>query len=326
MHKGNNATEAGIREYIARLELQASSNLPIRKEELQVPIGALPPALRWYVEESKDLLGINLLEKANYSSTLGGLLREVRSKISDFQYINSEFELRTIEQGKPLVIFFQGFASIMPEYSLSLPWLRPMFSANKLGERLSETCAVSRLHVRDSLQLWYLAGPLGGIEPREGFHKLAGLDAWCAHLHSYISQCAPSRVITCGTSAGGTAALVLGNLIGADRIISIAPQGRFFDLEWEKQLPFSQYTNICRWRFAAAKELGIPAPLSIIDLLGKNKSKTTVIVPRYNAGDCAALAHIPQDDLLQIQYMENHQHGKVDKNYLFMKLYNEIVS
>ena len=160
MLKGNDATETEIREYIARLEVQASSNLPIKKEELQLPIGALPLALRWYVEEPQELLDINLLEKANYSVALGGLLRDVRPKINDFQYVKSEFELRKIEKGKPLVIFFQGFASVMPECSLTLPWLRPRFSANKLGERLSEACAVSRLHVRDSLQLWYLAGPL----------------------------------------------------------------------------------------------------------------------------------------------------------------------
>lgn len=321
-----NASQTEIREYIAKLELQASSSVPIDIKDLALPLGQLPLALRWYLEGTQELLAERYLEKADYSAAIGGLLRDVPFKIKNSQCLSSEFELRTIEKGKPLVIFFQGFSSVMPECSLSLPWLRPVFSGKKLAERLSEACPVSTLHVRDSLQLWYMAGPLTCVEPRQGFHQLAGLDAWCVYLHNYISQCSPSKIITCGTSAGGTAAIIFGNLIGADRIVSVAPQGRLYDLEWEKQLPFSQYTNICPWRLAAAKEIGISVPISIIDLLRKNQCKTSIIVPRYNAGDCAALAHIPQDDLLDIHYVEAQQHGTIDKNYLFMKLYKEIIS
>lgn len=284
------------REIIASLELRASSNLSISINELPVQVDQLPLALQLYLKADEKELMKYSLQRANYSTVMGGLLRNLNHGETTYSLLENEFDLQHIEKGRPMIIFFQGFVSIMPQFSLCMPWLRPGFAGKNIINQLSEMCSFSSLLVRDSMQLWYLAGPLGCTDFKEGFHSFSGLDAWSVFIYRYIRQCSPSKIIVCGTSAGGTAAIVLGSLIGADSIISISPQGRLFDLVWEKQIPYAQYTNLCPWRFAAAGEFGISTPISIKNLVKDNKgSKVNIIVPRGNAGDCAALAHISQD-------------------------------
>lgn len=311
---------------IASLEVQASAGLDVLGNKLPVSFDKLPLALQLYIKNDKEVTERYSLEMAGYAGTIGGLLRDLKHSKETLPLLDSEFDMAILNKGKPLVIFFQGFASIMPQYSLCMPWLRPVFAGKSLGEHLSDSTDCSLLLVRDSLQLWYLGGPLGCNDFSKGFHSQRGLDAWGTLLYQYISQCSPSKIIVCGNSAGGTAAITIGNMIGADYIISIAPQGRLFDVEWERQLPYSQFTQLCPWRFAAARELGITVPVSIADLVKRRDSKTTLIIPRNNAGDSAALAHVPQGNNVEVHYVESAAHASIDKNYLYSLLYRKILA
>lgn len=86
---------------------------------------------------------------------------------------------------------------------------------------LTENMPAKRLFVRDLRQAWYHQGV-----PQHGRTLLEFVES----LRRLISSCEVDRLVATGNSAGGYAALVFGTLLGADTILSFAPQ-TVLDLE-----------------------------------------------------------------------------------------------
>ena len=80
--------------------------------------------------------------------------------------------------------------------------------------RILAGLGVSRVAVRDTRQLWYQ----GGIPEVPG--GLAGL---AGHLRERIANAGADRTTLIGNSMGAYAALVLGPLVGADRVLAFSP-------------------------------------------------------------------------------------------------------
>jgi pimeloyl-ACP methyl ester carboxylesterase len=74
---------------------------------------------------------------------------------------------------------------------------------------------VKRLFVRDPHQSWYHRGT-----PQQG----TSLESVAESLGTLLSQHDIERLVVVGNSAGGYAALVFGTLLGADTVLSFAPQ------------------------------------------------------------------------------------------------------
>jgi pimeloyl-ACP methyl ester carboxylesterase len=84
----------------------------------------------------------------------------------------------------------------------------------EFGSATSEL-PVKRLFVRDPYQSWYQLGL-----PRQG----RTLPRIAASLRELIEPYAVDHLVAVGNSAGGYAALVFGTLLGADTVLSFAPQ------------------------------------------------------------------------------------------------------
>jgi hypothetical protein len=77
------------------------------------------------------------------------------------------------------------------------------------------------LHVRDTLQSWYLRTTHAADEHDTSNHEY---DALLALLQREISALAPRRVVTVGASMGGYAAIRAGLLLDADMALAFGPQ------------------------------------------------------------------------------------------------------
>lgn len=73
---------------------------------------------------------------------------------------------------------------------------------------------VNRLYLRDNFGMWYHSG-LQGVT--------RDLAETAEFLREHITGCGYSRVVMVGVSSGGYAALVLGAMIGADKIHAFGP-------------------------------------------------------------------------------------------------------
>jgi hypothetical protein len=85
----------------------------------------------------------------------------------------------------------------------------------------TEAFPVKRLFVRDPRQAWYHCGM-----PQHGWTLASVVES----LRKLISEHEVERLIVVGSSSGGYAALVFGTLLGADTVLSFAPQ-TVLDLE-----------------------------------------------------------------------------------------------
>lgn len=116
---------------------------------------------------------------------------------------------------KPLVIFFQGFYSMLCPDTLRIPSIQIPYSQENLCHRIDpERTQFSRIFVRDHFQVWYQAGLHGRGSP----------DTLARQLAALIQAIAPTRTLTLGTSAGGFASLLFGHLVGARTSLAFSPQ------------------------------------------------------------------------------------------------------
>jgi hypothetical protein len=125
----------------------------------------------------------------------------------------SQFEARLEDTDLPLVTeFSKGDAPLLIAFggvkgALGMP---PFEFFN-----LTSSFDVKKIYVRDLDQAWYHLGLPG----------LAGdIDGIAVHLRSLIQEQSPSRVVMCGNSMGGYAALLLGVLLDVDVVQAFSPQ------------------------------------------------------------------------------------------------------
>jgi hypothetical protein len=78
---------------------------------------------------------------------------------------------------------------------------------------------VNKLFIRDNFGLWYHAG-LEGLT--------TGIDDTALHIAEFVDDHDFDRVSIIGISSGGYAALLLGELIGANSIHSLSPRTRLY--------------------------------------------------------------------------------------------------
>jgi hypothetical protein len=101
--------------------------------------------------------------------------------------------------------------------------------------RLTGEMPVKRLFVRDVRQAWYHRGT-----PEHG----DSIEAVAESLRGLIASHDVERLVTSGNSAGGYAALAFGTMLGADTVLSFAPQttldpavlGAIGDHRWDEHL------------------------------------------------------------------------------------------
>jgi hypothetical protein len=75
--------------------------------------------------------------------------------------------------------------------------------------------SIDFVFIKDPGQFWYFNG-IPGLG--NNIHEVS------EYLKNMIDEIKPEKVITLGTSAGGFASILFGNLIGADHLISFNPQ------------------------------------------------------------------------------------------------------
>ena len=203
--------------------------------------------------------------------------------------------------GKPLVIFFQGFLSMLCPPNLRIPSFQGPFSQIDLCKRVDpDRQLFNRLFVRDDFQVWYQAG----LHGRGSAHTLA------RQLAAMIRLIAPSRVITYGTSAGGFASLLFGHLLGASTSISFSPQTLIF--EDSPDLYYTPYRRLFHDRFLK----GRPYLCSDIARLGPLCQRARVFYSleeeddRFHAERLARMANV---ELIG-------RHAKTHAGYLDKKL------
>jgi hypothetical protein len=100
---------------------------------------------------------------------------------------------------------------------------------------LAAGIGTSKIFVRDLEQAWYHFGLPGLSRDIEGTAKL---------LRNEVTRLAPGRVIMCGNSMGGYAAILFGHLLEVDEVHAFCPQtfiGRFRrmifrDKRWAEQM------------------------------------------------------------------------------------------
>lgn len=117
-----------------------------------------------------------------------------------------KYEIVHRESSLPLVISFQGLRTALLNTSRELPYL------------------YYNLFTQSNFQLNYI---FFKDESQCYFH--GEYENIVTIIEDYISKHSPSKVITIGQSAGGFNAILIGESILADTVISIAPQ---IDLDW----------------------------------------------------------------------------------------------
>lgn len=126
------------------------------------------------------------------------------------------------DKGAPLLVAFGGIAGKVG--------ILPFEFFN-----LTKDIRANKIYVRDLQQVWYQRGLPGIATDLEGI---------AAFLADRIEEVNPSRTVLVGNSMGGFAAIVIGILLNADRILAFAPQTfadrmhRFIyhDRRWPEQM------------------------------------------------------------------------------------------
>ena len=107
------------------------------------------------------------------------------------------------QPGRPLLIAFSG---------LALQLGMPVFEFREITRRID---GAGFVFVRDVRRSWY----------HRGIEGLSGdIDETVGVLRATIDALEPTRVVTVGTSAGGYAALLFGELLGMDETHAFGPQ------------------------------------------------------------------------------------------------------
>jgi pimeloyl-ACP methyl ester carboxylesterase len=168
---------------------------------------------------------------------------------------------------------------------------------------------VKRIFVRDLHQAWYHRGT-----PRHGATTLTSL---ADSLRERVAAHDVDRLVTAGNSAGGYAALVFGTLLGADTVLSFAPQtvldpeilAAWGDRRWEDQLR----------RLAAAGSLD-PRWLDLRNALPQARRADT----RYQVyfDDALRVDRLHAERLRGIQGMHLYRFGNHTGHYLVHALRN----
>jgi hypothetical protein len=113
--------------------------------------------------------------------------------------------------------------------------LRPPLGEQFAFRRVSEALDTSRILVRDHNRCWYHRGVRGvGTDPESVLQCLQGI----------VSSINPDRVVVTGSSAGGYAAILFGELMSVDEVHAFAPQTflsseairRFREPRWSVEL------------------------------------------------------------------------------------------
>lgn len=113
------------------------------------------------------------------------------------------FKIQCESQSQDLYLFFGGLydrRSCTPPFEFA---------------RSTQNLEAKKIYVRDPHQLWYQAG-FPGIS--------ANIEESAKYLELLIAEHSPGRVITCGNSMGGYAAIQFGRLINANEVHAFSPR------------------------------------------------------------------------------------------------------
>ena len=111
-------------------------------------------------------------------------------------------EKRILENSDTLVVIFSGMAT-----QLSMPpaeFMRTFLSKN-----------ISVIFIKDFWQCWYQKGLLGISN---------NIQDTVTYLRQELSEISYKKLVFIGTSAGGYASLLFGNLLNADNVLCFSPQ------------------------------------------------------------------------------------------------------
>lgn len=165
-------------------------------------------------------------------------------------------------------------------------------SFNFMG--VSQRLPVKKIFVRDVQNKWY-HGCFKGVGD--------GPDELVNYLKSVIDSCKPQRVVTCGASMGGYAAILFGCLLKANMVIAFGPQ-TFID--WQNRLKYLDGRSFREknrlYRLASAKrEYFVLRPL--VERVGRD---TEVIIHvgqhRLDNRHAEQLADLPNVRLVKHDY------------------------
>jgi hypothetical protein len=109
----------------------------------------------------------------------------------------------------PVLITFQGFSSSLLPKTKSL---LPFFMLNSLTDAQLD---INIIFVKDVEQCWYLTGYNGKSSHNDFYTDIKKI------INDNFKK---SKIITIGQSSGGFGALLFGNLLNADKIITFVPQ------------------------------------------------------------------------------------------------------
>lgn len=144
----------------------------------------------------------------------------------------TQYEIVHNDSNFPLVVSFQGMSdAVYPEKKDSLPYLY----YNMLTKSKKKN---NYIFFKDDEQAYY----------NGDYDKIQTI------IKDYISEYNPPHTYFIGQSAGGFAAILFGELIGVDKVISIAPQ---INLEWyESENMVERYSRISESTEIPCRNLG----------------------------------------------------------------------
>lgn len=255
------------------------------------------------------------MSKINKRYDIFYLLQYLNHKkfLQDYPFFDKENSIKSIyseEEGKPLVIFFQGFFSTHVEkYWNDNNNLKQINSLNKSELNYAFSGFVEKypdinyVLVKDNFQCWYMIN----------------FDKYLLELLKIIDKIKPSKVITAGASAGGFAAILFAHYIKADRAFAYSPQ----------ILTFYHYQNKYRQAINTQFKLSANAiaDLSLVQRCSQGfLSKIDISLAKDNRVDMEHLQMLDLDhyDDIIINYHEGDNHNifaLCDKNAEFERLY-----
>lgn len=144
----------------------------------------------------------------------------------------TQYEIVHNDSNFPLVVSFQGMSdAVYPKKKDSLPYLYyNMFTKSKKKNNY--------IFFKDDEQSYY----------NGDYDKIQTI------IKDYISEYNPPHTYFIGQSAGGFTAILVGELIGVDKVISIAPQ---INLDWyEKENVAKKYPRISESTEIPCRNLG----------------------------------------------------------------------
>lgn len=240
---------------------------------------------------------------------LGGHIEEIKNLLSQQSEQDLLFEIQTnFQQGaKTLILSFQGNINYALPFSLVTPYLYPKFAWTKIANEFDN---VSLLQIRDSWQMWYQVGPLGSclLTPEKA------VDKWIELIIPKIEQSKAEKIICVGTSAGASAAIQFGAKLNADAVVTISPQARPLDAEWEENkggFNFFQYKS--DWRKQLKDNFCLPN-LDLKPCAEKLGDKLHIIVPKLNKTDVIHANYLTRNNPnIHLYRSTGKNHGDVNK-------------